>query len=158
MKSAIFNISLPSTLALALVVAVGASIAVAQKPAETGKPPVSEQSGKITFNTQTGAVGAEPERYDVPYGHKLELTLDLEITGSGDAEFAKPPVRFPHGEPPELHLRGVGKTRIMLSEVNRNEEPGTTKEYFFKARVESGGEVYESPDPTIGNDGPPGDG
>ena len=158
MKSAIFNSSLASALALVLVVGVGASVAVAVQPEGAGKPPVSEQSGKITFNPQTGEVGADPERYVVPYGHKLELTLDLEIEGSGDAEFAKPPVRFPQGEPPELHLQGIDKTQVMLSEVNRNEEPGTTKEYFFKARVESGGEVYESPDPTIGNDGPPDDG
>lgn len=158
MKSAIFNISLVSALALILVVVVGVSIAVAEKPADAGKPPVSEQSGKITFNTQTKEVGAKPERYDVPYGHKLELTLDLEIIGSGEAEFAKRPVEFPHGEPPEFMARRETPTRIVLTELNDNKKAGTKEEYFFKARVVYDGETYKSPDPTLVNEGPPGDG
>ncbi len=141
--------------ALALAIVGAASVAVAVQGGDKETAPVSEQSGKITFNTQTGAVGANPDRYKVPNGSELELTLDLDVKGAGEAEFASPPVRFPHGDPPSFHWRKVSATQVVLTELNNNGKPGEDDEYFFKARVSSGGEVHESPDPTIVNVGPP---
>lgn len=141
--------------ALVLVV-VGAALAPVSAQGEGGNATkVSEQSGKITFNTETHAVGASPKSYDVPYEHQLELTLDLDVNGSGEAEFATPPVRFPHGDPPSFRWRKVSATQIVLTELNNNKKPGQNDEYFFKARISFGGETYESPDPTIINIGPP---
>ncbi|MGD2115197.1 MAG: hypothetical protein PVG07_09095 [Acidobacteriota bacterium] len=151
-KSAIFNISL----AVILVAGVGASIVATVRADDAGETPVSEQSGEITFNTQTKVVGAQPEKYRVPYGSELELTLDLKVTGSGEAELANPPVEFPHGGPPDFRVRRVSPTRVVLTEKNDNQKPGEDDEYYFKARVSYDGEVYKSPDPTIINEGPPG--
>lgn len=142
--------------ALVLVLVGVASVAVAVQEEGQGTTPVSEQSGKITFNTETHAVGAKPESYTVPYEHQLELTLDLEVNGSGEAEFATPPVRFPHGDPPQFRWRKVSPTQVVLTELNNNQKRGENDEYYFKARIASGGEVYESPDPTLINIGPPG--
>jgi len=141
------------TIALAIVGA--ASVAVALQEGGGKSTPVSEQSGTITFNTQTHAVGANPHSYEVPYEHQLELTLDLTVNGSGEAEFASPPVRFPHGDPPSFRWRKVSATQVVLTELNNNQKPGESEEFFFKARISFGGEVYESPDPTLINVGPP---
>jgi hypothetical protein len=153
-KSAIFNISL----AVILVVGVGVTIAAAVDAEGANDTPISEQSGEITFNTQTKEVGAHPETYRVPYGHELKLTLDLKVNGPGDAEFANPPVEFPHGNPPDFRVRRVSPTQVVLTELNDNQKPGEDDEYFFKARVSFDGETYKSPDPTIVNNGPPGGG
>ena len=138
------------------ILACGVALVAAQGAPQT--PPVSQQQGAITFNTQTGEVGAKPDSYDVPADHQLELTLTLDVKGQGEAEFANPPVRFPHGDPPEFHWTRTSATEIVLTELNDNHKPGAKDEYYFKARVRSGGEVHESPDPTIINIGPPADG
>lgn len=135
------------------LLACGVALVAAQGASE--KPPVSQQQGQITFNTKTGDVGAKPDSYEVPVDHQLELTLTLDVQGPGEAELANPPVRFPHGDPPDFHWRRVSATEIVLTELNDNKKPGKTDTYYFKARVKSGGEVHESPDPTIINIGPP---
>lgn len=140
----------------AVALVVGGAVAVAlQGNSETKKPPVSAQSGKIMFNTQSHVFGADPESYEVPVGHQLELTLTLQVQGPGAATFATPPVAFPKGDPPDFHWHKVSDTEIVLTELNNNSTPGKNDEYCFKARVTSGGETYESPDPTIVNLGPP---
>jgi len=49
----------------------------------------------------------------------------------------------------------VSATQVVLTELNNNQKPGESEEFFFKARISFGGEVYESPDPTLINVGPP---
>ncbi len=138
---------------LAVMVAGGMALLAAQGAA--AKPPVSKQTGTITFNPKTGEVGAKPDSYEVPVGHQLELTLTLEVQGKGEATFANPPVTFPHGEPPAFHAKDKSPTEIVLTEINDNQKPGEDDTYYFKARVGSGGKIYQSPDPTIVNVGPP---
>ena len=152
---------MPKTMSMAIVCGVAAvvlvcGVAVVFAQGASKKPPVSHQEGKITFNTQTHAVGAQPDTYKVPNGEQLELTLTLDVKGPGEAEFANPPVVFPHGDPPDFHWTRKSATEIVLTELNDNQKPGENDTYYFKARVKSGGEVYQSPDPTIINVGPPG--
>ena len=128
------NLLVVMTLALAVVGVASVAVALQGESAKE-ETPVSEQSGKITFNTESHAVGAKPKRYEVPYAHQLELTLDLEVNGSGEAEFATPPVRFPHGDPPQLRWRKVSPTQVVLIELNDNNRPGESDEYYFKARI-----------------------
>lgn len=139
--------------ALALL---GWGLGVAAQEGGPNAPPVAEMSGIITIDTETGAVGAMPETYWVPNGYQAELTLNLVVNGTGTAAFATPPVEFPKGEPPQFRWRKVNDTQIVLHELNDNDQPGTEERYYFKARVESGGEVHKSPDPTLINPGPPG--
>lgn len=140
----------------AVALVVGGTVAVAlQGNSEAKKPPVSPQTGEITFNTQSHVFGTDKESYEVPAGHQLVLTLTLDVQGPGAAAFATPPVTFPHGDPPDFHWRKVSDTEIVLTELNNNSTPGKNEEYCFKARVTSGGDTYESPDPTIVNLGPP---
>lgn len=146
------NLAIVCAVSVALLAGGAALVALQGGP---DKPPVSEQQGKITFNTQTHVVGAKPDSYEVPNGSQLELTLTLEVNGSGDAEFANPPVTFPHGNPPDFRWTRNSPTEIVLTELNDNNKPGENDTYYFKARVKFGGEVYQSPDPTIVNLGPP---
>jgi len=151
----------PKTMSMAIVCGVAAvvlicGVAVVFAQGASKAPPVSEQEGNITFNTQTHEVGAQPDEYTVPFEHQLELTLTLQVMGSGQAEFATPPVAFPHGTPPDFRWTRKSATEIVLTELNDNQKPGDDDTYYFKARVKSGGEVYQSPDPTLINEGPPG--
>lgn len=112
-----------------------------------------KESATVTFNCQQKDVTVSKDKFTVQHGNTLILTLDLEtIGGSCSAKF--PPGNgafdFPHGGPPGFTVKRNSDTEVVLTETNNNKK---TTEYCFKAVVDSGGDEFKSPDPTILNQG-----
>ena len=111
------------------------------------------ENATVTFNCQTHNVSVDKSRFVVANGNKLILTMNLTtIGGSCDAAF--PPGNgafdFPHGGPPGFTVKRNSDTQVVLTETNNDQQD---EEYCFKAVVDSGGQEFKSPDPTILNQG-----
>jgi len=113
------------------------------------------ESAVVTFNCQTNKVSVNKDKFTVQQGNTLILTMTLQTNG-GSCTAAFPPggqaFDFPAGGPPGFHVSRNSDTEVVLTETNSNSSH-QGEEYCFKAVVSSSGTKFQSPDPTILNQG-----